>query len=417
MSKFVPFKAGNATFGLSSDKELLKNINSPLLGTLKGSLVNCLENNQCKDLEEAVNLLSNLEYEQASHPVHILDADGNLSPSAFIPFCAWAGDMGSLGTKAPNFSIPVCNAFQPRDLNGHICYSLNLTTEKLQKPGQGVQDGLTLVIDYNRERSLAWPIEQNLQRSEGLAALTDHTSKEPELHLYMDTLQPFYGRGPGSYSLSSLKQVTTSKNFDTMDASVRRCQFQQNWAQCKSEANRKQANASCGCIPAGLHFHRDLDQPLCLPRGVSCYQGISGTSEECTIPCHGLYSDVTKDKTSHIISKETPGMEKAMTEYIAYKAGKRRDPVAHLKGWEADNTLHMVTIFINSPTFDLMTKDSKTTFMDQLAVIGGTLGLFAGFSIISGIEVIYFLVKAVFGIFEVPKKSKEASEAKKQTGK
>ena len=43
-------------------------------------------------------------------------------------------------------------------------------------------------------------------------------------------------------------------------------------------------------------------------------------------------SDVTKDKTSHIISKETPGMEKAMTEYIAYKAGKRKDPVAHLKG-------------------------------------------------------------------------------------
>ena len=44
------------------------------------------------------------------------------------------------------------------------------------------------------------------------------------------------------------------------------------------------------------------------------------------------FSDVTKDKTSHIISKETPGMEKAMTEYIAYKAGKRKDPVAHLKG-------------------------------------------------------------------------------------
>ena len=72
-----------------------------------------------------------------------------------------------------------------------------------------------------------------------------------------------------------------------------------------------------------------------------------------------------------------------------------------------------------------MTKDAKTTFMDRLAVIGGTLGLFAGFSIISGIEVrllswdaaifaphqvIYFLVKIVFGMFEVPKNSKETSE-------
>ena len=96
--------------------------------------MNCLENSQCKDLEEAVNLLSNLEFEQArqlpqmisnramfnllvhqaNHPVHILDADGKLSPSAFIPFCAWAGDMGSLGINTTTFSLPVCNAFQPR---------------------------------------------------------------------------------------------------------------------------------------------------------------------------------------------------------------------------------------------------------------------------------------------------------------
>ena len=47
-----------------------------------------------------------------------------------------------------------------------------------------------------------------------------------------------------------------------------------------------------------------------------------------------------------------------------------------------------MVIFINSPTFDLITKDAKTTFMDRLAVIGGTLGLFTGFSVISGIEVV-----------------------------
>ena len=46
------------------------------------------------------------------------------------------------------------------------------------------------------------------------------------------------------------------------------------------------------------------------------------------------FSDVMKEysKTSHIISKETSGMEKAMTEYLAYKAGKRGDPAAHVKG-------------------------------------------------------------------------------------
>ena len=97
-------------------------------------------------------------------------------------------------------------------------------------------------------------------------------------------------------------------------------------------------------------------------------------------------------------------MEMMMEEYIAYKAGTRRDPVAYLNGveaniisqslnstfilgWGPENNLHVVTIFINSPTFDLITKDAKTTFMDRLAVIGGTLGLFTGFSVISGVEV------------------------------
>ena len=68
--------------------------------------------------------------------------------------------------------------------------------------------------------------------------------------------------------------------------------------------------------------------------------------------------------------------------------------------------------------------------MDRLAVIGGTLGLFTGFSIISGIEVItrnehpsnthpsnssqiiYFLIKLVLGMLESPKKSREKVDKK-----
>ena len=113
-------------------------------------------------------------------------------------------------------------------------------------------------------------------------------------------------------------------------------------------------------------------------------------------------SDVTTEysNTSHTISPTTLNMEKMMEEYIAYKSGNTRDPEPNMKGaesvnicqkhftgWEPENNLHVVTISINSPTFDLITKDAKTTFMDRLAVIGGTLGLFTGFSVISGIEV------------------------------
>ena len=37
-----------------------------------------------------------------------------------------------------------------RDLNGRLCYSLNLTSEGLQKPGQGIGDGEN---NYNVRRA------------------------------------------------------------------------------------------------------------------------------------------------------------------------------------------------------------------------------------------------------------------------
>ena len=55
--------------------------------------------------------------------------------------------------------------------------------------------------------------------------------------------------------------------------------------------------------------------------------------------------------------------------------------------------LHWVRIYFNTPTFDLIMKDEKANLEDKLAVIGGTMGLLTGFSIISGVEIIYFGVK------------------------
>ena len=39
----------------------------------------------------------------------------------------------------------------------------------------------------------------------------------------------------------------------------------------------------------------------------------------------------------------------------------------------------------------------QVTLVGQLGLIGGTMGLFTGFSILSGIEILYFAVKIFFG--------------------
>ena len=50
-------------------------------------------------------------------------------------------------------------------------------------------------------------------------------------------------------------------------------------------------------------------------------------------------------------------------------------------------------IFFDTATFDEIERDEKIKFEAQLSLIGGTMGLLTGFSIISGIEIIFFLIR------------------------
>ena len=50
-------------------------------------------------------------------------------------------------------------------------------------------------------------------------------------------------------------------------------------------------------------------------------------------------------------------------------------------------------IRLDTPTFDRIVKDRTAKFVDMLSAIGGTLGLLTGFSIVSGIEIVYSAVK------------------------
>ena len=56
------------------------------------------------------------------------------------------------------------------------------------------------------------------------------------------------------------------------------------------------------------------------------------------------------------------------------------------------STLEIVEIYFDTATFDEIEKDKKIKTEAQLSLIGGTMGLLSGFSIISGIEIIYFAV-------------------------
>ena len=62
--------------------------------------------------------------------------------------------------------------------------------------------------------------------------------------------------------------------------------------------------------------------------------------------------------------------------------------------------MKFIQIRLNNPFFDKVTKDQAAKFVDQLSAIGGTMGLLTGFSIISGVETLYFAFKIGFEFFK-----------------
>ena len=58
----------------------------------------------------------------------------------------------------------------------------------------------------------------------------------------------------------------------------------------------------------------------------------------------------------------------------------------------------MVEIYFSTATYDEIVNDVSVSLGDQISAIGGTMGLFAGFSILSAVEVLYFMLKFLFSL-------------------
>ena len=57
----------------------------------------------------------------------------------------------------------------------------------------------------------------------------------------------------------------------------------------------------------------------------------------------------------------------------------------------------MITLILY---FDYKIQDEKANSLSKLSAIGGTMGLLTGFSLISGVELIFFSVKIVITLLQ-----------------
>ena len=160
-------KSGQITMAASSKQDLLLDLDLdiPQLMSIREDILPCLNNSTCDKVDTMLTEIGNTKVkfpnyinqsldspeilDISNHPPHIIIEEGKMMPSSFIPFCA----LGNNVSVVDQFSLPMCDVFQPKLLDGELCYQLNMRDIKADI-NQGPLGGLKLVLDYNEERNI-----------------------------------------------------------------------------------------------------------------------------------------------------------------------------------------------------------------------------------------------------------------------
>ena len=60
--------------------------------------------------------------------------------------------------------------------------------------------------------------------------------------------------------------------------------------------------------------------------------------------------------------------------------------------------MQLVQLYFNTATYDKIERDVKITTTAAIGLVGGTMGLLTGFSILSGVEILYFAAKLIMSL-------------------
>ena len=164
--------------------------------------------------------------------------------------------------------------------------------------------------------------------------------------------------------------------------------------------------------------------PPCQQEGRDCYSRLLGIENSCRVDCEGLYADVYFVKSTIAEKNEDMSLSQSDVEFVKLMIGKTNEDMIVLEPLMAAykafkekqfksmtilsnnystvplpyHPLQVVQIYFSTATYDEIVNDVSVSLGDQISAIGGTMGLFAGFSILSAIEVLYFILKFVFSL-------------------
>ena len=205
---------------------------------------------------------------------------------------------------------------------------------------------------------------------------------------------------------------------------------------CEFECATDKAIEICRCVPWYI-TNNFTGTPMCDSFGGHCFEEIltkesnyKQCSSKCMEDCSGMpmtmvtsYIPINTDeacKTDSYLEKHFIHSSRQHFTFEIYRSLIEGDgQIPDLETNMANGSLcrnfiskFVGIVIIESPT-DSITKsarDVRITLIDQIGTIGGTLGLFTGMSILSLVEIVFFLVKFVKSFFNIEKSDLETVE-------
>ena len=117
----------------------------------------------------------------------------SVSPSAFIPFCDFGGNMTSVGIKIDQFEAPVCNSFQAKLRNDQLCYEVDLNRFSNKDNIQNELDlGFNFLMDYNEDRQVTFK-NKILSTKQKEISMSRNAQLNHDFYIYFNTIGKFSG--------------------------------------------------------------------------------------------------------------------------------------------------------------------------------------------------------------------------------
>ena len=96
--------------------------------------------------------------------------------------------MSALGVMIEQFDHPVCNSFQAKIMNYHLCYEVDLNTYSDKNNVENeLELGFNFLMDYNEDRQVT--LDHNIVEKElGLANNVAASDEDQHAFVFLDTI-------------------------------------------------------------------------------------------------------------------------------------------------------------------------------------------------------------------------------------